>query len=74
MSSITVGYNLFPNHFEKKEGLCSSILPFVKVLEGSPDGIASFPDPDRLQHPGVPQLVDHNCLVKLVGHLKCAKR
>lgn len=32
-------------------------LPFVKVLKGSSDRIPGFPDPHRLQHPRVPQLV-----------------
>jgi hypothetical protein len=44
-------------------------LPFVKVLKGSSDGIPCFPNPHRLQHPRVAQLVEHYHLIKLVWHL-----
>lgn len=50
----------------------SLLLPFIKVLEGPSDWEASPPNPHRLQHPRVAQLVEHHCLIKLIWHLKQA--
>lgn len=46
-----------PGPSEKKEHLFGPALPFVKILEGPSDRIPGFPDPHRLQHPRVSQLV-----------------
>lgn len=44
--------------------------PEAEVLEWPPDREAGAADPDRLQHAGVSELVQDQCLVELVGHLE----
>lgn len=58
-------------HCLRKVDPLHPLLPFVKILEGSSDRIPGLADPHCLQHPRVPQLVQHHGLVKLVRHLKC---
>lgn len=48
-------------------------LPGTEVLEGPPDREPGAPDPDRLQHAGVSELVQHQRLVEEVGHLQAQK-
>lgn len=72
-ASPFTGTSPLANPFETKEDLSSSVLPLVKVLEGSSDGVPGFADPHCLQHPRVSQLVQHHRLVKLVWHLKYAE-